>query len=236
MMSFTIRGSGGDDDPTTSSSPSLENATFLVSAYRTNDRRYLNFNGTELLNMADSGSIDYGSYSNLSAVGGRYTSNNFQSPDGYLNGEIHELIVIDGASATDTLKLEGYLAHKWGLAGNLPNGHLYKSSKPIIGSPPFSTDVASGSGQSLDLSNGVFATVSTGGSEDVFDGDNNFSLSMWVKGWPQGANQHLLSKDISSPREVGDPKLWLDASDDSTIIHSSNVVSQWSDKSGEWQP
>ena len=52
MFAFTIRNTGGTDDPTTSSSPSLTNETFLVSAYRTNDRRYLNFNGGELLNMA----------------------------------------------------------------------------------------------------------------------------------------------------------------------------------------
>ena len=52
----------------------------------------------------------------------------------------------------------------------------------------------SGSGKSLDLSNGTFATVSTGGTEDVFDGDSNFSVSMWVKGWPSDANQSLITK------------------------------------------
>ena len=127
MFAFTIRNTGGTNDPTTSSSPSLTNETFLVSAYRTNDIRYLNFNGGELLNMADSGSIGYGSYSNLSSIGGYYESNNFQSSNGYLNGEIHELIVIDGATGTDTLKIEGYLAHKWGLQGSLPNDHIRKN-------------------------------------------------------------------------------------------------------------
>jgi len=35
-----------------------------------------------------------------------------------------------GTDITDVQKAEGYLAHKWGLAGNLPSGHPYKSSAP----------------------------------------------------------------------------------------------------------
>ena len=31
---------------------------------------------------------------------------------------------------TDFEKAEGYLAHKWNLAGNLPSDHTYKSSAP----------------------------------------------------------------------------------------------------------
>jgi hypothetical protein len=33
-------------------------------------------------------------------------------------------------STTDRQKLEGYLAHKWGLTASLPSGHPYKSSAP----------------------------------------------------------------------------------------------------------
>jgi hypothetical protein len=33
-------------------------------------------------------------------------------------------------STTDRQKLEGYLAHKWGLAANLPADHPYKSAAP----------------------------------------------------------------------------------------------------------
>ena len=35
-----------------------------------------------------------------------------------------------GTDITDFQKAEGYLAHKWGLAGNLPVGHPYKSVAP----------------------------------------------------------------------------------------------------------
>jgi hypothetical protein len=33
-------------------------------------------------------------------------------------------------TTTDRQKLEGYLAHKWGLEGNLPADHPYKSAAP----------------------------------------------------------------------------------------------------------
>ena len=35
-----------------------------------------------------------------------------------------------GTDITDFQKAEGYLAHKWGLEGNLPSDHPYKSSAP----------------------------------------------------------------------------------------------------------
>jgi hypothetical protein len=50
---------------------------------------------------------------------------------GPLTGYISEIVIIVGiASAADRQKLEGYLAHKWGLAGNLPSEHPYKDSPP----------------------------------------------------------------------------------------------------------
>ena len=99
--------------------------------------------------------------------------------------------------------------------------------------------MASGSGQSLDLSAGTFATVSTGGTEDVFDGDNNFSISMWMKGWPANVNQSILSKSLIPTLKGISPKLWLDAADSSTVFNSSTLstlatssVGGWMDKSG----
>tara|TARA_B100000424_G_scaffold181773_1_gene140655 strand:- start:530 stop:754 length:225 start_codon:yes stop_codon:yes gene_type:complete len=35
-----------------------------------------------------------------------------------------------GTDISDVEKAEGYLAHKWGLTGNLPVTHPYKSSAP----------------------------------------------------------------------------------------------------------
>jgi hypothetical protein len=52
------------------------------------------------------------------------------------NGDIAEIVVVHEALSTgDRQKLEGYLAHKWGLTGNLPGAspgpeHPYKNSPP----------------------------------------------------------------------------------------------------------
>ena len=53
-----------------------------------------------------------------------------------LNGKMGEFFAvasIPGTSGTDLthlIKAEGYLAHKWGLAGSLPSSHAYKNSAP----------------------------------------------------------------------------------------------------------
>jgi hypothetical protein len=51
----------------------------------------------------------------------------------YSNIEVGEIIVLYTAVGnTDREKLEGYLAHKWGLTGSLPGGHPYKTTAPTI--------------------------------------------------------------------------------------------------------
>jgi hypothetical protein len=41
-----------------------------------------------------------------------------------------ELVLVQSPSALDESKLEGYLAHKWGLTANLPSDHPYKVNPP----------------------------------------------------------------------------------------------------------
>ncbi len=49
----------------------------------------------------------------------------------FLNGAIAEFIVVPNeVSTTDREKLEGYLAHKWGLSTSLPETHPYKLIAP----------------------------------------------------------------------------------------------------------
>ena len=49
----------------------------------------------------------------------------------FQNTSIGELIMINGTVSTESRQnLEGYLAHKWGLASSLPVGHPYKSAAP----------------------------------------------------------------------------------------------------------
>lgn len=49
----------------------------------------------------------------------------------HFNGDIAEIIVFHAAlAAADRQQVEGYLAHKWGLAGNLWSDHPYKKYPP----------------------------------------------------------------------------------------------------------
>jgi hypothetical protein len=49
-----------------------------------------------------------------------------------LTGELAEFIFVSGVASLDTQqKMEGYLAHKWGLTANLPAGHPYKTAVPV---------------------------------------------------------------------------------------------------------
>lgn len=49
----------------------------------------------------------------------------------YLDGKIAEILVFNSVLAqADREKVEGYLAHKWGLTGNLPGAHPYKTNPP----------------------------------------------------------------------------------------------------------
>lgn len=51
----------------------------------------------------------------------------------YCHGEIAEIVMISTfPSAADQDVIEGYLSHKWGIAGNLPVDHPYKSAPPTV--------------------------------------------------------------------------------------------------------
>lgn len=55
------------------------------------------------------------------------------TPFAYYPGNIAEIIIFNSFIDDDTRrKVEGYLAWKWGLVGNLPAGHPYKSNPPAV--------------------------------------------------------------------------------------------------------
>jgi hypothetical protein len=63
---------------------------------------------------------------NLFALGGAATANG-----AFSNCEIAEAVFFYSAVSTDTRqRVEGYLAHKWGLTANLPSDHPYKTVGP----------------------------------------------------------------------------------------------------------
>jgi hypothetical protein len=48
-------------------------------------------------------------------------------------GSMAEVIVTSSSASTfDRQRIEGYLAHKWGLTANLPNDHPYKTAPPTV--------------------------------------------------------------------------------------------------------
>jgi hypothetical protein len=53
---------------------------------------------------------------------------------GGIAGKVYEVMLYDNKLAEYSRKrLEGYLAHKWGGASNLPSGHPFKSNAPEFG-------------------------------------------------------------------------------------------------------
>lgn len=75
--------------------------------------------GGSKTSLANSGSAD------LSYVGRRAGN--------YHIGKIKEIVVISSSVSQSTReKMEGYLAHKWGLTSNLPSGHPYKNEAPTV--------------------------------------------------------------------------------------------------------
>jgi len=61
-------------------------------------------------------------------IGFRGVDNTF-----FWTGDINEIIITPTyLPSSDTEKLEGYLAHKWGLTASLPNDHPYKTAAPTV--------------------------------------------------------------------------------------------------------
>jgi len=63
---------------------------------------------------------------------------------GAFSGVMGELIIKPISSTTTRQKMEGYLAWKWGLEGNLPSDHPYKNAAPIT-PPSTPTDLTTSS-------------------------------------------------------------------------------------------
>ena len=56
------------------------------------------------------------------------------TPARFFDGDIAEIILVRRALTNDERQqMEGYLAHKWGLAADLPAGHPYKDASPTVG-------------------------------------------------------------------------------------------------------
>ena len=99
-------------------------------------------NGTAVnrLKFRVNGGAEAGSNSDLNAPSAANSTNVLHlgcfaagtDPRGlYFTGDICEVLIFNNHPATaDRERIEGYLAHKWGVAANLPAGHPYKTSAP----------------------------------------------------------------------------------------------------------
>jgi len=100
--------------------------------------------GTEIIGGVSNASNDNELFSNGTSVG-TDTANfptplydnitigrlRYQSTAQHFSGHIHEVIWITQTLTTATRqRIEGYLAHKWGLTANLPSNHPYKLVGP----------------------------------------------------------------------------------------------------------
>ena len=90
-------------------------------------------NGTnKILKSGINGVYANGSFSTIVGLGwdtytifGRYNTSNAYN-------DIHEIILVQEELSVENIqKIEGYLAHKWGITGSLPTDHPYKTSLPI---------------------------------------------------------------------------------------------------------
>jgi len=74
--------------------------------------------------------VQYKSTSDIS-VNGYAIGNDRTNTGRSWQGLVSEVISVSAAvSVADKQRMEGYLAHKWGLAANLPSNHPYKNSPP----------------------------------------------------------------------------------------------------------
>ena len=111
-----------------SSSASIDNWHIVVAIFnKTGNRIQVRLNGSFVVNVSDyDNSIQTSQELRLMRNRGSV----------HLDGRVAEFFSVKdipgtgGTDISDVEKAEGYLAHKWGLSGNLPVTHPYKSSAP----------------------------------------------------------------------------------------------------------
>lgn len=89
-----------------------------------NNDIYGRMNGVERLEIPD----EY--FTNVEMSNSVFIIHSNRSENRELDGKFMELMIFNSNDANLAIKAEGYLAHKWGLTGNFPDDHLYKSSAP----------------------------------------------------------------------------------------------------------
>jgi hypothetical protein len=103
-----------------------QNLNWIISCVRTSGSFIGYTNGTTKNTVSNTQSVYTGANTASAWSVGANTVNGEAG-----NMDLYELIVINETVSTDTRqKIEGYLAHKWGLTSDLPADHPYKNAKP----------------------------------------------------------------------------------------------------------
>jgi hypothetical protein len=107
-------------------------------------------------------------------------------------------------------KVEGYLAHKWGLTANLPAGHPYKSAPPTTATPPW-TPAALGANLVSwhDASDAATVTQAAGAVSQLSDKSGNGRHMVQATGSLQGAYTAAAQNGLNALTLVDD---WMEAS------------------------
>lgn len=96
----------------------------------------------------------------------------------------------------NTLTVHKSLAGVWTFDDDTANDSSGNGYDGVLTNGAYSGDVPGVlGGRSLDLTSGdSYVVVDTGGSQDVFDGNANMTVSAWMKGWPDGNWEPFISK------------------------------------------
>ena len=151
---------------------SLTSSTSDLTAYK-NGTVYASVTSSLTGTSSDSGA--------LPMIGGTYGAlNGGQSDNRFATGYFHELLVYNSLLTTiQRQKVEGYLAHKWGLQSSLPSNHPHKTTAPTYEEPVFVPTLISGSQLWLD------------GNDPIGTGTqpaNGATVSTWVDKSGNGRN------------------------------------------------
>lgn len=83
-------------------------------------------NGTSISSTASGSGTNSPSNTTANFTLGNGSSNN------PIDGRIYEMVICESQDTDLRQKLEGYLAWRWGLEGNLPGGHPYAGGAPTV--------------------------------------------------------------------------------------------------------
>lgn len=127
-----------DGDPSGTGYAETYAGSWLENTAATHDTNahiaVITYNGSSSIFRWDGGNSVTGNTGSAGLISGITLGSNYNQSADWFQGAIAEFIILPEASALNQEKIEGYLAHKWGLEGSLPSDHSYKTSAPTVGS------------------------------------------------------------------------------------------------------